>query len=179
VLTSGRSTNVLTALSIAGAAVALLIEHSSSASCMTAGALILTAGAIRFHRKAGEAQYVANQRIGAAAAMVLAGRSEGRDAACRRNNALHLCELIIVQQAPRLILRRRQLTVAAAHGLDDSRWLQEVERFIDDVIEESGCHVRNSPEQLQAVRWMIAGATARFGLPGAIDMASELLQNAA
>ena len=79
-----------------------------------------------------------------------------------RNNMLVLSESIIVEHAAELIVRRRQLTITSKYGLDDSRWLQEVERFIDEVIEESGGHVRSSPELLRAVSWMIAGATAQY-----------------
>jgi hypothetical protein len=75
---------------------------------------------------------------------------------------LALSEDIIVKHSDELISRRRQLTTTYNHGQDNSRWLQEVECFIDEVIEESGGHVRSSPERLQAVRWMIASATAQF-----------------
>jgi hypothetical protein len=78
------------------------------------------------------------------------------------NNMLALSESIIVKHAAALISRRRQLTLTSNHGLDDSRWVQEVECFIDEVIEESGGHVRNSSELLRAVRWMIASATAQY-----------------
>jgi hypothetical protein len=76
---------------------------------------------------------------------------------------LALSESIIVKHAAELISRRRQLTMTSNHGLDESRWLQEVECFIDEVIEKSGGRVRSSPDRLQAVRWMIASATAQFG----------------
>jgi hypothetical protein len=78
------------------------------------------------------------------------------------NNMLVLSESIVVEHAAELIARRRQLTINSKYGLDDCRWLQEVECFIDEVIEGSGGHVRSSPERLQAVRWMIASATAQF-----------------
>jgi hypothetical protein len=81
------------------------------------------------------------------------------------NNVLNLSERIIVKHAASLISRRRQLTINSNLGLDDSRWLQEVECFIDQVIDKSGGHVRSSPERLRAVRWMIASATAQFALP--------------
>jgi hypothetical protein len=81
------------------------------------------------------------------------------------NNVLNLSEALIVKHSAELMSRRRQLTLNSNHGLDDSRWLQEVECFIDQVIDESGGHVRSSPERLRAVRWMIAGATAQFSLP--------------
>jgi len=79
------------------------------------------------------------------------------------NDMLVLSESIVVEHAPQLIARRRQLAVTSKCAPDDSRWLHEVECFIDEVIEESGGHVRSSPERLQAVRWMIASATAQFG----------------
>jgi hypothetical protein len=79
------------------------------------------------------------------------------------NDMLALSESIIVKHTATLISRRRQLTITSTYGLDDSRWLQEVECFIDQVIDKSGGHVRSSPERLRAVRWMIAGATAQFG----------------
>ena len=78
------------------------------------------------------------------------------------NNMLALSESIVLEHAAELIVRRRQLTITSKCGQDDSRWLREVECFIDKVIEGSGGHVRNCPERLQAVRWMIAGATAHF-----------------
>lgn len=79
------------------------------------------------------------------------------------NDMLVLSESIIVKHAAELISRRRQLTMTSNHGVEDSRWLQEVELFIDEVLEGSGGHVRSSSERLQAVRWMIASATAQFG----------------
>jgi hypothetical protein len=79
------------------------------------------------------------------------------------NNVLNLSESLIVKHAAELVSRRRRLTLTSNHGLDDSRWLQEVECFIDQVIDKSGGHVRSSPERLRAVRWMIASATAQVG----------------
>jgi hypothetical protein len=79
------------------------------------------------------------------------------------NDMLSLSESIIVKHTATLISRRRQLTITSKYGLNDSRWLQDVESFIDEVIEKSGGHVRSSPDRLRAVRWMIAGATAQFG----------------
>jgi hypothetical protein len=78
------------------------------------------------------------------------------------NSVLNLSELIIVKYASVLTVRRRQLTLTSNSGLDDSRWLRDVECFIDEIIDKSGGHVRSSPERLRAVRWMIAGATAQF-----------------
>ena len=78
---------------------------------------------------------------------------------------LALSESIVVKHAAELTDRRRQLTLSSNQGHDDSRWLQEVECFIDEFIETAGGHVRSSPGRLRAVRWMIASATAQFTLP--------------
>ena len=98
------------------------------------------------------------------------------------NDMLALSESIIMKHAAELISRRRQLTITSNHGLDDSRWLQDVECFIDEVIEKSGGHVRSSPERLRAVRWMIASATAQFARPKAplsLDRESAVVEDAA
>jgi hypothetical protein len=81
------------------------------------------------------------------------------------NDMLALSESIILNHAAALTSLRRQLNLSSNHGQDDSQWQQEVESFIDEVIEASGCHVRSSPELLRAVRWMIASATAQLGAP--------------
>jgi hypothetical protein len=57
------------------------------------------------------------------------------------NEMLALSESIIVKHTATLICLRRQLTLTSNHGLDDSRWLQEVECFINQVIDKSGGHV--------------------------------------
>ncbi|HTD72404.1 MAG TPA: hypothetical protein VK652_02675 [Steroidobacteraceae bacterium] len=98
------------------------------------------------------------------------------------NDMLALSESIILNHAAALTSRRRQLNLLSNHGQDDSRWLNEVESFIDEVIEASGCHVRSSPELLRAVRWMIASATAQFTVPTvpvSLDRESEVVENAA
>jgi hypothetical protein len=96
------------------------------------------------------------------------------------NEMLALSESLIVKHAAELMNRRRQLTLTSNHGLDDSRWLQEVECFIDQVIDKSGGHVRSSPERLRAVRWMIASATAQFALPTVpIPLESAVVEDAA
>jgi len=78
-------------------------------------------------------------------------------------NMLILSESIINEHAAELAIRRKQLTSTSNYGLvDQSKWLQEVEFFIDEIIEESGGHVRNSPQRLQAVRVMIEQATANY-----------------
>ena len=98
------------------------------------------------------------------------------------NDMLALSESIVLKHAAELIVRRRQLTITSKYGLDESRWLQAVECFIDGVIEKAGGHVRSSPERLQAVRWMIAGATAQFAqptVPFSFDRDSTVVEGAA
>ena len=69
-----------------------------------------------------------------------------------------------MKHAAELNARRTQLTTSNG-GLDHSRWLQDVEALIDEVIETSGGHVKNSPELLRAVRWMTGSATAQLASP--------------
>jgi hypothetical protein len=98
------------------------------------------------------------------------------------NNMLVLSESLIVKHSAELISRRRQLTSTSNCGQDDSRWLQEVECFIDEVIEKSGGHVKSSPELLRAVRWMIASATAQFASsasPVTLDSEGAVVADAA
>ena len=98
------------------------------------------------------------------------------------NNMLVLSESIVVKHAAELTDRRRQLTITSNDGQDDSRWLHEVECFIDEVIEKSGGHVKNSPELLRAVRWMIASATAQFAssaAPVSLDGEGAVIADAA
>jgi aspartyl/asparaginyl beta-hydroxylase (cupin superfamily) len=98
------------------------------------------------------------------------------------NDMLALSESIILNHAAALTSLRRQLNLSSNHGKDKSRWLHEVESFIDEVIEASGAHVRSSPELLRAVRWMIAGATAQFAVPTApvsLDSENAVVKNAA
>jgi hypothetical protein len=98
------------------------------------------------------------------------------------NDMLALSEAIILNHAGALTSRRRQLNLSSNHGRDDSRWLQDVESFIDEIIEASGCQVRSSPELLRAVRWMIASATAQFNLPTvplSLDRESAAVEDAA
>jgi HJR/Mrr/RecB family endonuclease len=79
------------------------------------------------------------------------------------DNALIRSEFLITQHTDELIIRRRQFTTTSIYGLvDDSQWLQEVEFFIDEVIDKSGGEVRSSTAQLCTVRKMIDTATANF-----------------
>ena len=97
-----------------------------------------------------------------------------RESTSWHNDMLALSESIILNHAAALTSLRRKLNLSSNAGKDNSRWLHEVESFIDEVIEASRAHVRSSPELLRAVRWMIAGATAQFNLPTApLSLARE------
>ena len=98
------------------------------------------------------------------------------------NSVLNLSELIILKYAAALTVRRKELTLTSNGGLDDSRWLQDVECFIDLVIDKSAGHVRGSPELLRAVRWMIGSATAKFAsstVPASLNAESAVIEDAA
>jgi hypothetical protein len=178
---SGPYIDVGSFLLIALVGVPILIGHfGGTAACVGAGFLILAASVIRIHHKVSRAVIVANQLIGATAAQALASRKAGLVSTSWHNNMLALSEFIIMEHAAELTARRRQLTVTSAYGLtDESRWLQEVDSFIEQFIEPSGGHVMGSPERLLAVRWMIGSATAQFASsqaafsPGIVPIAYE------
>ena len=105
-----------------------------------------------------------------------------RESSSWHNDMLALSESIILNHAAALTSLRRQLNLSSHHGKDNSRWLHEMESFIDEVIEASGAHVRSSPELLRAVRWMIASATAHLVTatgPVSLDRESAVVENAA
>jgi hypothetical protein len=99
------------------------------------------------------------------------------------NNVLNVSESVVAKHAAELTVRRKQLTITSSQGLlDDSRWLEEVECFIAEVIDASGAYVRSSPGRLRAVRWMIASATAQFAssqAPMSVDMKNAVIADAA
>jgi hypothetical protein len=164
VRTSGPSIDVGSFLVIAFVGVPLLIGHFGSiAACVGAGFLILAVSAIRIRHKVSRAEVMANQLAGATVAQALATRKADPVPTSCHNNMLVLSELIIMEHAAELTLRRRQLTVTSAYGsIDESQWLRELDSFIERTIEPSGAHVTGSPELLLAVRWMIGSATAQF-----------------
>lgn len=76
---------------------------------------------------------------------------------------LTLTEAIIAEHAAELRIRRKQLTNTLNYGLiDDSKWLDEVEFFIDQVIGQQDLDIRSSPVRLVAVRLAITEATENF-----------------
>jgi restriction system protein len=112
-------------------------------------------------RKAAQAQEYAAQCV--AQAESWARYKDALVSAEPHDNRLIRSEFIITQHTPELIVRRRQLTTTTNYGLvDDSQWLQEVEFFIDELIDKSGGEVRSSTAQLCTVRKMIDTVTARF-----------------
>jgi restriction system protein len=76
--------------------------------------------------------------------------------ASRDRSNLALADVIIAEHAAELTIRRKQLTVTRNYGVvDDSKWLQDVDFFIDELIEGAGGEIRRSPERLQLVMEMI------------------------
>jgi hypothetical protein len=162
VRTSGPSIDVGVFLLIAFVGVPILIGHfGGTAACVGAGFLILAVSAIRVHHKVSRAEIAANQLVGATAAQALATRSADLVSTSWHNDMLVLSEFIVMEHAAELTVRRRLVT-SASGSIDESRWLQEVDSFIERIIEPSGAHVIGSPERMLAVRWMIGSATAQF-----------------
>jgi hypothetical protein len=78
-------------------------------------------------------------------------------------NVLEPSEAIVKEHAAELTLGRRQLTITQTNGsIDDFKWLEERDFFIDQVIEPQVGNITNSLERLLAVWEMIDHATAQF-----------------
>jgi hypothetical protein len=78
-------------------------------------------------------------------------------------NVLELSEPIVTEHAPELALGRMQLTITKSDGsVDDSKWLEERDFFIDQVMEPQAGNITNSLERLLAVWEMIEHATAQY-----------------
>ena len=76
---------------------------------------------------------------------------------------LDLAEGIVIEHAAELTLGRKQLTITLRDGgVDDSKWLEERDFFIDQIIEPQVGNITNSLERLLAVWEMIDDATAQF-----------------
>jgi hypothetical protein len=101
----------------------------------------------------------------AAQATLLARYEDTVVSAVSHDNTLMRSEFLITQHTVELTVRRRQLTTTSNYGLvDDSQWLQEVDFFIDEVIEEADGDVKISPDRLRTLRCMIDTATAQFAV---------------
>ncbi|MGC2030878.1 MAG: hypothetical protein WA642_12730 [Steroidobacteraceae bacterium] len=78
-------------------------------------------------------------------------------------SVLDLAEGIVTEHAPELTLGRKQLTMTLCDGrVDDSKWLEERDFFIDHIVEPQVGNITNSLERLLAVWEMIDDATAQF-----------------
>jgi len=174
-----RSSNSIDGVSVVVAVMLLIIPISICGWLVTAyplltaciGALLLiamTRNLFAYHR-AHPAQALVGSQATQAQDLPAQATTQAHAFASRRatalaswhRNRLTLSESIINEHAAELNIRRKQLTSTSNYGLvDQSKWLQEVEFFIDEIIDESGGHVRDSPQRLQAVRAMIDNATA-------------------
>ena len=78
-------------------------------------------------------------------------------------SVLDLSEAIVTEHAAELTLGRKQLTITRSDGsVDDSKWLEERDFFIDQIVEPQVGNITNSLERLLAVWEMIDHATAQF-----------------
>jgi hypothetical protein len=78
-------------------------------------------------------------------------------------SVLDLSEAIVSEHAGELTLGRKQLTITLSDGsVDDSKWLEERDFFIDQIVEPQVGNITNSLERLLAVWEMIDHATAQF-----------------
>lgn len=90
-------------------------------------------------------------------------RKSGLEDALTTKSVLDLAEGIVTEHAGELTLGRKQLTITLSNGsVDDSKWLEERDFFIDKVIEPQVGNITNSLERLLAVWEMIDDATAQF-----------------
>jgi hypothetical protein len=78
-------------------------------------------------------------------------------------NVLEPSEAIVTEHAAELTVSRDQLTTTGSDGrVDDSKWLEERDLFIDEIVEPQVGNITNSLERLLAVWQMIDVATAQF-----------------
>jgi len=78
-------------------------------------------------------------------------------------SVLDLAEAIVTLHAAELTLGRKQLSITRSDGsVGDSKWLEERDFFIDQIVEPQVGNITNSLERLLAVWQMIDHATAQF-----------------
>jgi HJR/Mrr/RecB family endonuclease len=161
--TTGLPINFWVFLFVALVGVPILTGNFVLGVCIGGICLFVIANAIVVHQNATQARNLAEHLASENAARALTSCAEVLVLAPLYDNTLIRSEFLLMQHAPELIVRRRQLTTTSNYGLvDDSQWSQEVEFFIDEVIDKSGGEVRNSTARLCTVRQMIDTATARF-----------------
>ena len=77
--------------------------------------------------------------------------------------ALENAAAIVTEHAAELTIHRKQLTTTLKDGrVDDSKWLEERDLFIYQIVEPQDGNITNSLERLLAVWQMIDDATAEF-----------------
>ena len=90
-------------------------------------------------------------------------RKSGLAEASETNDVLGLSDAIVTDHAAELTIGRRQLTTTDRDGrVDDSKWLEERDFFIDQILEPQAGNITNSLDRLLAVWQMIDDATAQF-----------------
>jgi restriction endonuclease Mrr len=90
-------------------------------------------------------------------------RVRRRALAAHAESTMALATALVSEHAAELAVRRKQLTTVLNYGVvDDTKWRQDIEFFIDKVIEPAGCAIRGSESRLEIVRRAIAEATNDF-----------------
>jgi restriction system protein len=159
----GWPVNFWVFLFVALVGIPILTGNFVTGACIGAICLVVFANAMVVRQNAAEARDLAEHLASKKAAPALLSHEAIVLSPAWHDNTLIRSEFIITQHTAELLVRRRQLTVTSNYGLvDDSQWLQEVEFFIDEVIEKSGGEVRSSPARLGTVRRLIDTVTAGF-----------------
>jgi hypothetical protein len=90
-------------------------------------------------------------------------------------NVLEPAEAIVKEHAAELTLGRRHLTITLSNGsVDDSKWLEERDFFIDQIVEPQVGNITDSLERLLAVWEMIDDATAQFAASRITELPAPL-----
>jgi hypothetical protein len=76
---------------------------------------------------------------------------------------IRTCEDIVKEHTSELTIRRNQLSRTSSDGaMDNSKWFQEVESFIDQIMVPQTGDIRNAGERLNTVRELIDAATVHY-----------------
>ncbi len=101
--------------------------------------------------------------VGAVIRQIDVVHERGKASAADQESMIRGATAIVNEHATELTIRRKQLTATLNYGVvDDSKWRQDIEFFIDEVIESAGCNIRNFPSRVEAVRLAINEATHGF-----------------
>ena len=94
---------------------------------------------------------------------ILAARERRRALISYYTSMIANAKAIVSTYGAELAIRRKQLTITLSYGVvDDSKWCEEIEFFIDNVIVPAGYDIRSSPPCLEVVRRAITSATNHF-----------------